>query len=131
MPFITLTPPNTMPSFYVFYLTVYLLQDTLITATGGNGVFLSRYNRGHTINGSEFTLIGDSAIASAGYANYTDVTKGDFPHDGVVEANHIHDIGLFGKQTSGYEGKVATYEQKDDQRRHRERPCERPCVGER
>jgi len=79
-----------------------VVEHCVFSNTGGNALYLSQFNRNTTIFENEFFRLGDSAIASVGYADFTDATEGDFPHFTTVERNHIHDIGIYGKQTSGY-----------------------------
>ena len=79
-----------------------MVEHCVFSNTGGNALYLNRFNRNTTIFENEFSLLGDSAIASVGYSNFADATEGDFPHYNTVEGNHIHDIGIYGKQTSGY-----------------------------
>ena len=78
------------------------LTECVLTHAGGNALFLSRYNANASIVANEFAWSGDSAIAAAGFADYGDATAGDFPRGCVVEQNHIHDLGVYGKQTSAY-----------------------------
>ena len=74
----------------------------LFNQTGGNGVFLSNYVRNATIADNEFTLVGDSAIASLGSTNAVFGTAPTYPNQNTIANNHIHDFGVYGKQTSCY-----------------------------
>eukprot|EP00118_Oscarella_pearsei_P004070 m.16912 g.16912 ORF g.16912 m.16912 type:complete len:817 (+) comp27198_c0_seq1:101-2551(+) len=83
------------------------VEDCVFDQPGGNGVFLSNYVRNSTISGCEFYACGDSAIVSAGSTDLMNGTLGTYPAYNVIERNHIHEIGIFGKQTSGYFKAVA------------------------
>ena len=69
---------------------------------GGNGLFLSNYIRHAIVNNSEFVRTGDSAIASIGSTELIDGTDGNQPRGNVISGNVMHEIGIFGKQTSAY-----------------------------
>ena len=69
---------------------------------GGNGLFLSNYIRHAIINNSEFVHTGDSAIASIGSTDLIDGTDGNQPRGNVITGNVMHEVGIFGKQTSAY-----------------------------
>lgn len=98
---------------------------------GGNGVFISGYNKGHVIDNNEFINIGSSCIQVVGlptavyepsfwdHEHYRDrqdfvvhKTRVDFPEnigpktddyatDITVSQNHMYNIGIFEKQSSG------------------------------
>jgi hypothetical protein len=51
---------------------------------------------------NEFSQLGDSAIVSVGRSEGMDGTKPTYPNRNSIVANHIHDFGLYGKQTSCY-----------------------------
>jgi hypothetical protein len=88
-------------------------------AVGGNGVFISKYNRRITVGGSRFTDGGDSAVCLVG--DFGAVRSGstwqeqipdpadkevgaktrNYPALCVIHNNLIHDSGIFGKQTAG------------------------------
>ena len=65
--------------------------------------------------GNEFRKLGDSAIAATGWLNLaedsdpTDQTAGRFPSDNVIEANHVHNIGIYGKQVACYHQTIACH----------------------
>lgn len=69
---------------------------------GGNAIVLSNRARGVTIEGNEFCFLGESAIVSVGQASKGDGTAQTYPRGNAVVANHVHDIGLWTKQTAGY-----------------------------
>ena len=69
---------------------------------GGNGLFLSNYIRHAVVNNSEFVWTGDSAIASVGSTDLIDGTDGNQPRGNVITSNVMHEVGIFGKQTSAY-----------------------------
>ena len=74
---------------------------------GGNALLLAGYVAQSTIANNEFARLGDSAIVAYGRSEGIDASAGDYPQDNLVEANHIHDIGLVGKQTAGYFQSIA------------------------
>ena len=76
--------------------------DCTFDQPGGNGVLFSRYVRNSTVSGCEFYACGDSAVALVGATDLMNGTAGSYPAYNTIERNHIHDIGIFGKQTSGY-----------------------------
>jgi hypothetical protein len=45
---------------------------------------------------------GESAFAAVGRTAKFDATGGDYPQDNVVELNHLHELGVYTKQTAGY-----------------------------
>ena len=80
----------------------FLLQNCLFFSPGGNAVFLSDYVRNAIIEGNEFIYTGDSAIAAVGSAELIDGTLGDQPRGTKILSNLMHEIGIWGKQTSAY-----------------------------
>lgn len=90
---------------------------------GGNGIFLSKYNRRSSVEGCHLTWIGASAICFVGdpscvrspsfryeesvpweEMDFAKGPKGDnFPAECLVKDNLIHEIGLFEKQITGVE----------------------------
>ena len=95
------------------------VQDCFFDAVGGNGVFISNYNRRAKVTGCKFTEAGDNAICLVG--NMDAVRNPSTPVDQVGEPpdkaigpktqnypaaclihdNLIHHIGLIGKQVAG------------------------------
>jgi len=69
---------------------------------GGNALFLSNYVENSTIIFNEFVYPGDSAIAAVGSTQEIDGTKPTQPVNNLISNNHMHEIGVFGKQTSCY-----------------------------
>ena len=54
------------------------------------------------IEGNEFVYVGDSAIASVGSAYLIDGTLGNQPRGNRIVDNLMHEIGIWGKETSAY-----------------------------
>ncbi len=95
------------------------VEDSRFDFLGGNGVFMSNYNRRNKVSGCKFTGAGDSAVCLVGdfgavrsgstWQNHVgdppDKTIGprtpDYPAECLVHDNLIHDIGQVGKQTAG------------------------------
>jgi hypothetical protein len=69
---------------------------------GGNGVLLSNSVQNTTIHANEFVQVGDSAVVSVGSSVGIVGTAPTFPRGNVISNNHMHEIGLYGKQTSCY-----------------------------
>lgn len=80
----------------------FLLQNCLFDAPGGNGLFLSNYIRNAIVDSNEFVYCGDSAIAVVGSTKLIDGTDGNQPRGTKIIGNLIHEVGIFGKQTSAY-----------------------------
>ena len=80
----------------------FLLQNCLFHSPGGNAVFLSNYVRNAVIERNEFVYVGDSAIAAVGTAELIDGTLGYQPRGTQIIGNLVHEIGIWGKETSAY-----------------------------
>ena len=78
------------------------ITECTFDQTGGNGVVFSNYVRSSTVSGCEFYACGDSAVALVGSTDLINGTRGSYPAYNTIERNHMHEIGVFGKQTSGY-----------------------------
>ena len=79
-----------------------LISNCTFYSVGGNGVFISNYNRGTVVQKNEFKYAGDSAIAAVGTTNLIDGTDGNQPRGVQVIGNLAHEVGIWGKQTSFY-----------------------------
>lgn len=104
------------------------IEDCSFEYLGGNGIFMSAYNRNNAIRNCRFTHTGESAVCFVGspYAvrfyqtwddreidgkdwnemrENMDLEPGpkspDYPKNCVVENSIIHDFGDFGKQVAG------------------------------
>jgi hypothetical protein len=69
---------------------------------GGNGVLLSNAARDCQVTGNEFVQCGDSAVVSIGSSVGVDGTAQTYPARNLIANNHMHEIGVYGKQTSCY-----------------------------
>ena len=78
------------------------VQKCRFDSTGGNALFLSNYIRNAVIEQSEFKYTGDSAIAAVGSVELIDGTSGNQPRGTRIINNLVHEIGIYGKQTSAY-----------------------------
>jgi hypothetical protein len=85
----------------------FLLQNCTFDSPGGNALFLSNYVRRAVIEGNEFVYTGDSAIAAVGSTDMINGTLGNQPRGTKIIGNLMHEIGIWGKQTSGYFQAVA------------------------
>lgn len=95
------------------------VKNSNFTNLGGNGVFISGYNRGHLITNNEFLEIGATCVNVVGLTSAVrypsfwddhktdiqDVTPGplteDYPKDITITYNHMYNMGRYEKQTSG------------------------------
>ena len=77
------------------------IENCLFDSLGGNGIFLSNYNRGNSINGNTFSYLGESAVCLVGSKTLCLGTQQYCPLENTVSGNYIHDIGIYGKQTAG------------------------------
>lgn len=78
------------------------VTDCHFDQPGGNGLMLSNYVGFSSILRNDFTFCGDSAVCSLGSSQLMTSEGRHFPIQNVIERNHIHDVGVFGKQTSAY-----------------------------
>lgn len=70
--------------------------------TGGNAVMLSNDVTNSAILENEFVYTGDSAIATVGTSDRIFATAPTYPNRITIARNHIHEVGVYGKQTSCY-----------------------------
>jgi len=98
------------------------VRDCVFTGLGGNGLFLSNYNRKIEVSGCHFSNLGESAVLVVGsdsavrelrvhrsphipLAQLGDTEPGpktpDYPSDCRIQDNLMHDLGVFGKQVAG------------------------------
>lgn len=69
---------------------------------GGNAVLLSNHVANSTVQGNEFYMVGDSAIVAVGSSVGIVGTAPQYPEGNFIAGNHIHEFGIYGKQTSCY-----------------------------
>merc|ERR1712232_1436117 len=69
---------------------------------GGNALMLSRHTKNCTVANSEFLRSGDSAVVAYGAIDVEtgDGTGDEYPSGLLIQSNHMHEIGVWGKQTS-------------------------------
>lgn len=86
-----------------------MVDSCVFERLDGNAVMISGYNRGLTIQNSEFVWIGDTAIGSWGYTTGAgidgmgpDGTDGNQPRFNKILNNFVHELGLWEKQSSFY-----------------------------
>ncbi|MFC1712393.1 HEAT repeat domain-containing protein [Candidatus Poribacteria bacterium] len=94
------------------------IEDCFFYWIGGNGVFISNYNRRVRVSGCEFGTVADNAICLVGsvravrspstwsqHVKNPDRTVGpanlDYPARCLIHNNRIRSIGTIGKQTAG------------------------------
>ena len=89
-------------AFFVQDSSMINISNCVFNQIGGNAVLLSNDVTDTTITHSEFVLIGDSAIATLGKTDLIFGTAPTFPNRIHITNNHIHEVGVYGKQTSCY-----------------------------
>ena len=79
------------------------VEGCLFDGVGGNGLLVEGNSTGVRVAGNEFRWIGDTAIVILGEAHGCDArgSKGRIPNATVIEANLIHDVGIYGLQGCG------------------------------
>ncbi len=77
------------------------VEKCFFDSVGGNGIFLSNYNRHNRIHGNKITETGDSAICMVGSESIAQGTSHPVPTENTISNNLIHDCGVFGKQIAG------------------------------
>lgn len=70
--------------------------------TGGNALMFSNHVIDSNVSRSEFVYTGDSAIALLGKTDRIFGIAQTYPNRNTFKDNHIHEVGVFGKQTSCY-----------------------------
>ena len=76
------------------------LAGLLLDQVGGNGVLFSNSVTDSTIADCEFVHSGDSAVVLLGSTEAIDGSAPTFPNRNAVLRNHMHEVGVYGKQTS-------------------------------
>lgn len=76
------------------------LAGLLFTEVGGNGLLLSNGVVDSTVSDCEFFRPGDSGVVLLGSTNGIDGSAPTFPNRNTIQRCHMHEIGIFGKQTS-------------------------------
>jgi len=76
------------------------LASMTFDQVGGNGVIFSNRVEASTIADCEFVYPGDSAVVFLGSTQGVDGSAPTYPNHNAVLRNHMHEIGVFGKQTS-------------------------------
>ncbi len=96
------------------------ISNSVFDRIGGNGIFMSGYNRNHLVTQNEFLENGATCVNMVGlvsavrypsswdtihHTDIQDTTPGpltdDYPKDITVSYNHMQDMGRFEKQTCG------------------------------
>jgi hypothetical protein len=76
----------------------------------GNGVFLSGSTSGADVQGCDFSAVGDSAVALLGSSDLMDASGDTLPHHNVFAHNHIHEVGVYGKQVAAFTQALAHHQ---------------------
>ena len=75
------------------------VSECVLDSPGGNGIFLSGYSQRILITKNEVKNSGDSSIAAVGYTALMDGRDATYPYNNTFSYNHLHDWGVWGKQT--------------------------------
>jgi hypothetical protein len=101
------------------------VQNCFFNQIGGNGVFMSGYNRSHIVYNNNFTDAGATCVAMCGLtsavrcpgpwaSSCSDLTPGpqsvDYPAFIKVDNNTMHNFGVFEKQTAGVNISMSQYD---------------------
>ncbi|XP_057307631.1 uncharacterized protein LOC130645609 isoform X2 [Hydractinia symbiolongicarpus] len=78
------------------------VQGCTFDSPGGNGLFVSNYNRETIISHNLFYRLGDNGIVLVGDSNLIDGTRTNQPRGVQVLYNLLFENGLWGKQTYPY-----------------------------
>lgn len=70
------------------------------TQVGGNALMFSNHGVDNAVTDSEFVRSGDSAVVLLGSTNGVDASAPTHPDRTTVARNHMHEVGVYGKQTS-------------------------------
>ena len=76
------------------------IQGCAFNQTGGNALMLSGGVTNSSIEANEFVHIGDSAVLLLGRTQGIDGTAPTYPNHNAVRHNLMHEVGVYGKQTS-------------------------------
>ena len=79
-----------------------VISNCLLDGPGGNGIFLNGHTTQVQIHHNEVRNSGDSSIAAVGITSYMDGRANTFPVNNSFTNNHLHDWGVWGKQTSAF-----------------------------
>mmetsp|Transcript_30133 Transcript_30133/g.90269 ORF Transcript_30133/g.90269 Transcript_30133/m.90269 type:complete len:980 (+) Transcript_30133:3-2942(+) len=78
------------------------VTDCTFDQIGGNGILLSNAAHDSVILRNEFVQTGDSAVVAVGSSVGIVGTGQTYPKNNIIAENHMHETGVYGKQTSCY-----------------------------
>lgn len=96
-----------------------VVQGCLFTNLGGNGIFMSGYNRHHVVNDNDFVNLGATCVQIVGlqratrypstwenpHSDILDTNAGpataDYPAEITVSSNYMYNLGVIEKQSAG------------------------------
>jgi hypothetical protein len=87
---------------YVESAERFVVEDCRFNQVGGNALVLNGHVIDSIVRRNEFAFCGDSAIVSVGNSRAIDGTAPTYPNRNLIQFNHIHHVGVYGKQTSCY-----------------------------
>ena len=76
------------------------IANCTFNQVGGNGVMFSNHVIKSAVTDSDFKWLGDSGIVFLGSTISIDGSAPTYPNHNLVARNHIHEVGVYGKQTS-------------------------------
>ena len=76
------------------------IQDCNFSRVDGNAVFLGGRNSYTSIMDSEFSWVGDTAIALWGESEEWDARGGNYPNSTLISGNVFRELGIHEKQSS-------------------------------
>jgi hypothetical protein len=68
--------------------------------TGGNAVIFSNHVQASSVTDTEMLFTGDSGVIFLGSTNGVDGSAPTYPNGNTLARLHIHEVGIYGKQTS-------------------------------
>ena len=76
------------------------LAGLVFDQVGGNAIVLSNHVAGSTVADNEVRFAGDSAVVSIGSTRLIDGSAPTFPTGNTIARNHLHETGIYVKQSS-------------------------------
>jgi hypothetical protein len=75
------------------------IDHNLFDGIGGNGIWLTDFNRGALVSANEMRHIGENGVGMTGSTEWVDGRNGNQPRHNTIEGNLIHHLGLYTKQS--------------------------------
>ena len=84
-----------------------MVDHNLFDGVGGNGVWLTDYNRHASVAANEMRHIGENGVGMRGSTEWVDGRGGNQPRFSSIQGNLIHHLGLYTKQACAVFSAVA------------------------